>query len=50
MKTKKTIHSSYRQMQKKLKRNFQLKIWILIVLSRFMYLLALFLTYYHERF
>ena len=40
---------SYRQSQEKLKRNFQLKIEALIVLARLLSLLALILSYYHER-
>ena len=54
MKTNK--HSSYRPNQEKLDYFLEKKliimqnIWLLIVLSRFLTLLILILTYYHERF
>ena len=43
-------HSSYRQCQRKLEQKILLKIWSLIVLSRFLSLLILMLSYYRERF
>lgn len=41
-----TKHSSYRHIQEKLK----VRLWLYIVLARFLSFLTLILTYYRERF